>query len=257
MKSITVTLAGLAAGAILLCACGSSASKGSPTTIAPHSSTTVGADTVVVKTTSDLQLVMTQLADAYTKAHPSEHVAVTTADRAPLTKSLTGTSPEIAVVPTIWLKPLGSKVHATPLGRQLAVIAVSSTNPHHVSSLQALSASSGLRTAVCGPKFQFGNLAEDILKAAHITANPYTVDEGCESRVLDLIRQGKLDAALMFRVGLKVPDGVKLVDFDPKKNLIIEYSYVDVGSSHHVDSFAQFLASSSARSILTAAGYLP
>ena len=56
---------------------------------------------------------------------------------------------------------------------------------------------------------------------------------------------------------IKIGFGSLLLDIDEDQNVVFEFSYVVIGSSSDAVGFGEFLASDTARAILTDRGYLP
>ena len=254
MKCRALVLVGLSAAVLAACGSAGSTAGSAP---AVESSTTATTTSLTILTVPELETVTTKLADDYRGTHPDVRVTITTTKRASLQARFVAATSEVAVIPKAWVGDLGAGAVAKPFGRQLAVIAVPTANPHHVTGISDFAASKQLQTAVCGPTTMIGNLAAYILVRANITPNPFTVGSGCEARVLKLVATNKLDAALMFRNELELPAGVKLLDIDPQQNLIADYSFVTLKTTESVSGFVAYLASTPARKILTTDGYLP
>ena len=254
MRHSMVRLAVVAATAVFLTSCGNGhSSAGSNQTTTPVSAT------ITVHTVDLLKSAATKLAAAYTADEAGAKATVVVDTPAVVTKALADKDPEVAILPYVYLKDKSSAVHATQIGRDLGVIVVSDANPHHVADVTAFGAKSGLRTAVCGAKTAYGNFAQLLLQQVHVSPNPYTIgsDAGCPDRVMNLVAKGSLDAALLFRVGLQLPKGVKIVSIPDSKNLIAAVFVVTINPSAADSSFAKFLGSDAAHTILTKEGYLP
>jgi ABC-type molybdate transport system substrate-binding protein len=251
-RSSVVAVAVVAA--LALGACGSSKKSGTTTT------TKKGKPAgVVVYTIPQLKSVLTALVHAYNKANPKLpfRLPITTDTQRGVAGSVAQARAGVAVLPVTSLKKLAAGETKGTFGRNLAVIAVPAANPHHVSDLKSFASTSGLRTAACGPKTAFGNAPYALLIRAHITPSKGAVLFDCEAKVLQDLAKGTLDAALLYRAGLTVPPGVKLLAVPTAQNVILEYSYVLVGPAPKVAAFGKFLASSAAQAILTKKGYLP
>ncbi len=258
MQRLTVVVAGVVAGVVavvVLGACGGANKSASSGTATTTSGTTSGTGTEVV-TVQPLQEIVTKVVDAYEAGHSGVKVAVKVVTDAELTKSASGRGPLVVVSSTAALEAVKG-LHPGSLGRDLAVIAVPAANPKHITTAQAFASKSGLRTEVCGATTSIGNFSLLVLAKAGVTPAPATVHAGCEQDALQKVAKGSLDAALMFRGGLTVPTGVKLVAIAAPQNIVVPVSYATVGTSAGTDAFAAFLASGTAQNVLTENGYLP
>ena len=234
--------------AVVLAACGSSdSSSNDPNTDAR----------LTVYTPPQLEDVVNEIATAFEANNPGEPITIITEEQDAIVKSVADGAADIAVLPDVWLASSGADLDTGSFGRNLAVIAVPAGNPAGVTDTQVFAADSGQRTAVCGEDTPVGNFSLIVLANAGVTPDPATVAEGCEAEALAQIADGELDAALMFRNGLQVPDGVMLLDIDESQNVIFELTYVVVGTSAETTAFGVFLGSDEVNDILIANGYLP
>jgi hypothetical protein len=238
--------------ALVLAACGSD-KKGSTTA----STSKHGKKGLAVTTLSPTETIVTALVTAYNKAHPHlPQLRVVVESGGALTKAVKTSSPQIAVDGNV-LKAAVKGAHKGTLGRNLAVIAVSTANPHHVSGLTAFAATSGLHTQVCGSKTSIGNFTALVLAKAKVKPNPATLAFDCNAKALADVASGKLDAALMFRAGTKMPSGIKLVAIPDAQNILVPVSYAAIGTAPGMAAFEKFLATKVAHAVLTRGGYLP
>ena len=243
-KFLVVTIV----AAVVLAACGSS----------DTSSDKPGAvDGEPVYTAPQIADVVNELAVAYEAESQGAKLVVIAGDRDSTVAAIQDTDSGAAVVPSDWLAGLSGDLSTVSFGRSLVVIAVHADNPAGVSDLQAFASTSGLRTAVCGEDTEFGNFTLSVLENAGVTPDPNTIGEGCEAEALQQIADGELDTALMFRNDLDLPEGIVLLDIDESQNVVFDVSYVVIGTSSDVTGFGEFLASDTARGILTQRGYLP
>jgi ABC-type molybdate transport system substrate-binding protein len=250
-RSTVVVVAVVAA--LVPSACSHSAKKAAPTR------STQAAGPVSVYTVAPLTDIVVKVIQAYNynAGHPGAPLTVTTETQQVIARSVASGKPAVVVLPGAWLKAMSGVSHTGSFGRSLAVIAVPAKNPRHVTDVKAFAAGSGLRTAVCGPSSVFGNLTLLVLRKAGVKPDPHTVGIDCQVKALQRVAAGKLDAALMFRNGLQVPSGVKLLDIAEKQNLIVNLSYGAVGNSAPASQFGTFMASAPARRLLSENGYLP
>lgn len=234
--------------AVVLAACGSSDTSAEDTN---------ATNRLTVYTPPQLEDIVNELAAAYEAENPDAQLVIITGDQDSTTTAMENTDSGAAVIPNEWLAGLDDDLPTSSFGRSLVVIAVPANNPANVSDLQAFASTSGLRTAVCGEDTEFGNFTLSVLDNAGVTPDPNTIGEGCEAEALQQIADGELDAALMFRNDLDLPEGVVLLDIDESQNVVFDVSYVVVGNSSDATGFGEFLTSDTARGILTQRGYLP
>ena len=241
---------GALVAALLLGGCGSD-KKASTTGNTPK------AGGLVVNTVASLKTVVSSIVTAYNKIHPKAPFRVVVQTPAVMKKAVATSKPQIAI-DTNALKVLVKGAKKGSVGRNVAVIAVSKSNPHHVTGLTAFAATSGLRTKVCGSKFLAGNFTALVLSKAKIKPNPSTVAVDCEASALADLAANKLDAVLMYRAGHAAPSGVTLITVPDAQDIPIAVSYAVIGGKTGPRFlFEKYLSSPAARAILTYAGYLP
>ncbi len=179
-------------------------------------------------------------------------------DQAALVEIVSGENrPPVTLIPNAWLEGVEG-VEATPFGRNLAVIVTPAGNPEGIEDLTAFAADSGLNVAACGDSTQFGNLAALTLANAGVEAadDVASSEENCEQEALEQVAAGDLDAALVFRSGVEVPDGTEVVEVPEESNTVIEVSYV-LGEGEDAAAFGEFVESDEGQQILEENGYLP
>ncbi len=242
---------GVVVAALVLSACGSD-KKNATTT-----STKAGAGKgLTVYTVAPLKGIVTTVVTAYNKVHPKGQLKVAVASHVAIAKAASGTRNQIDVYVNA-IKTIAKGAKKGSFGRDPAVIAVSKANPRHVAALTAFSATSGLKTQVCGTKTTLGNFTRLVLAKAKVKPNPATLGFDCEAKALTDVASGKLDAALMYRAGLKVPSAAKLITIPDAQNIVIPVSYVGIGAAPGIAAFQKFLATKVVRGILTRGGLLP
>ena len=233
--------------AVVLAACGSSDSS---------SEDTNATNRLTVYTAPQLEGIVNQVVEAFETENPGEPITIIVEDQTAILASVDDGNADIAVLFDTWLGSRGG-LNTGSFGRDLAVIAVPADNPAGVTDTQVFAADTSLRTKVCGEETPFGNFILGVLDNAGVTPDPATVDEGCEAEALAQIANGELDAVLMYRNDVQVPEGVVLLDVDEGQNLIFDITYVVVGDSADTAAFAEFLESDQVNSILIENGYLP
>jgi ABC-type molybdate transport system substrate-binding protein len=226
---------------------------------APAASSSSKPDNLVTVTvTPDLEDIVTQVIHAYEKDDPSLQFQVFTHTHDGITEAVANKKTDVAVLPALWLLEPASKGLTTGrFGRNLAVIAVPTGNPRHVTDTRVFAAGSRVRTAVCAVDTAQGNFGLYVLAKAGVKPDPATVASGCDAKALQQLVDGTLDAVLLFRNGLTVPNGVTLLDIADDQNVVIDLSYVVMGTSSATAKFGAFLSSDAVRALLTQSGYLP
>ncbi len=254
MKRWTVLVA-VVAVALALSSCGSDKKPAS------LGGTTVkgGGGTVTAYTTAQLARIVNDLGLAYTAKVPGVHVRVIVEATAAIGEFVAAGQPQIAIADEGTIKAAAKKLTVHRFGRNLAVIAVATANPRHIADVKAFAAGSGLRTVVCGAATSIGNFAVGVLAKAGVKPAPSTIHPpaDCLTKYLSQIAAGTLDAALLFRNDATLPKGVKLLSIPDAQNLVVNFSYVTVGSSAPIVAFGDFIAGATGRHVLTLNGYLP
>lgn len=212
---------------------------------------------LLVYTTPLSEATVSELAASFKAEQPGEPITVISEDSDALVDAINDGDADVAVSLGTWLESTDDETQINSLGRTLAVIAVPAANPAGVTDLEPFAADSGLRTTVCSENTAVGNFSVQVLTNAEVTPDPATVSEGCEAESLGQLAAGELDASLMFRNDLEVPDGVTLLDIDEDTNVIFDISYVVFSDSSRAKAFGEFLSSETAETILTENGYLP
>jgi hypothetical protein len=211
-----------------------------------------GGAVATITTTPALEPVVRGLVDAYDESSGAG-VDVALVDPNALAQAVSEGSPVIAPGP--WLG--GVDADSLVIGRTLAMIAVPAGNPAQVADVRAFAPDSGLDTAVCGPDSEYGNFGALVLRRAGVEPDPTSVAEGCEADAVAGVASGGLDAALLFRNSVVIPDGVEVVNIPDDQNIVIDMRYTPTVDDPSSDSFQSFLASDAARQILSEQGLLP
>ena len=213
---------------------------------------TGSADSDTVHTAPQLEPVVRDLVDAYnTESDTGVDVAVESEQDVVQAVS----DGRAAVVPGPWLD--GVDADTVGIGRNLAIIAVPAGNPKAVADVSAFSPDSGLNTEVCAPDSSYGNLGSLVLERGGVQADLAQISSGCDADALTRVASGQLDAALVFRGFVEVPEGVEVVNIPDDKNLVIDVRYAPMADDASAGSFAEFLSTDTAKQILTQQGLLP
>jgi hypothetical protein len=205
-----------------------------------------------VHTVPQLEPVVRDLVDAYNEGSDAG-VDVMVEPEQDAVQAATQGRP--AVLPGSWLEDADTDSMA--IGRNLAIIAVPAGNPGQVRDVTAFSMDSGLDTRVCGIDSQYGNLGSLVLERGGVPPDGANVSSGCDADALARVASGDLDAALVFRGVVEVPEGVEIVNIPDDRNLVIDISYAPVASDGTASAFGDFLGSDTAKQILTQQGLLP
>jgi molybdate transport system substrate-binding protein len=160
-----------------------------------------------------------------------------------------------AILPGAWLGDASTK--SVVIGRNLAIIAVPAGNPAQVTGVGAFAPTAGLRTAICGADSPFGNFAALVLARGGVQPDPAQVASGCDADAVARVARGELDAALIFRSFLQIPEGVEVINIPDSQNLVIDVRYAPAINNDGNGSFEAFLASDPAKQVLTRQGFLP
>lgn len=235
------------AAAALVSACSGGGDSSTTTTTEP------GGDAVELLVPPELEEVAGALAGAYAAEGAGREVAVVLEGEEELVASVAEGRPDLVVAPDAWLTD--PALERVPVGRGLLVIVVPEGNPGGVTGAEAFAADSGLDTVVCGEDSPIGNPALLVLSAAGVTPDPTTVRPGCDAEAAQQVADGELDAALIFRAGVVMPDGAETVALPADGNLVIELFSVSLSDAGA--DLAAFLTGDTAQQILTERGYLP
>jgi molybdate transport system substrate-binding protein len=160
-----------------------------------------------------------------------------------------------AILPGLWLE--GVDADGVVIGRNLAIIVVPADNPAQVTGVDAFVPGSGLDTQICGANTSAGNVATQVLLLGGVAPDPSRIDEGCDADAVARVASGELDAALVFRGNVEIPEGVELVNLSEDRNVVIDVGYAPAASDPGADSFQVFLESDAATQILSQHGFLP
>jgi hypothetical protein len=205
-----------------------------------------------ISTATPLEPAVTELVDSYNETSDADiELAVTPPDQA--VDRVSEGAP--AILPTAWLS--GTDADSVVIGRSLAIIVVPVGNPAQVAGVDAFAPDSGLDTLTCGANSPAGNLAVAVLSRGGVEPDPTSVAEGCDADAVDRVARGELDAALVFRGNLQIPEGVEAITIPDDENVVIDVAYAPAADDPSSDSFQAFLQSDTATQILSRHGLLP
>jgi molybdate transport system substrate-binding protein len=212
-----------------------------------------GDSVVNVVTAAPLEPVVSDVVAAFAEEEPDVDVQVDTVpDKAGMRDALGGRA-DVAISPRPWA---GGKKNAKEFGRNLVAMAVPEGNPEGI-SIGSFAATNPANVLTCSKPTYLGDFVLFVLSRAAVEPDPAEVQEGCEQDALRRVASGELDAALLYRAGYRLPEGVELVPLPQEYNLVIAIVTVRQGSSDETQTFMRFVRSKQARSIIERANYLP
>lgn len=214
-------------------------------------------DTDVVLLTATRLLPLTELLVAEFEATDpgfSIEVLSVTGQQA-MEQALENESADLAVTPDLWV-PESVDAERNPFGRNLVVIATAEGNPDGI-TLESFAADSAANVQVCTEAVEDLNLGAVVLGNAGIEPDPAIIARRCRDEALEDVGNGDLDAVLILRSGVVVPDGLEFAQVDEAVNVIIDLVEITFTDDEAVDAFASFLFSAEATAILEERGYLP
>jgi molybdate transport system substrate-binding protein len=205
-----------------------------------------------VHTVASLEPVVGDLVMTYNESSDAD-VELVVGDQDQVVEAVSQGTP--AVLPSLWLE--GADTESVVIGRNLAIIVVPAGNPAQVTGVDAFAPDSGLDTMICGANTPAGNVAARILSLGGIDPDPSRIGESCDADAVGRVAAGEVDAALVFRGNVELPDGVEFVSIPDDQNIVIDVAYAPVASDTSADSFQSFLESDAATQILSQHGFLP
>lgn len=244
-------LAAFLVAAVALAACGD---DGDDETSTPSPE---GGTAGTIHTVAPLEGVATRLLEAYRSNNPDSDLALTVSPQAQAVQAVADGAGSLAILPRAWLARAGPDVESTMLGRSLGIIVVPAGNPGQVTGVSAFAPGTGLETAMCGPDTPFGNFAALIVRLGGVEPDAARVRSGCAGDAVNQVASGQLDAALVFRNNVTIPEGVEVISIPDDQNLIIEVAYTQLADNEATRAFVDFLGSNRAQQLLTRQGLLP
>jgi molybdate transport system substrate-binding protein len=163
----------------------------------------------------------------------------------------------LVIYPDLWFEDPAPGREPQPFGRNPAVMVVPSGNPQDITELGDFSEGSGLPVKVCGQRTSYGPLILLLMFVRGVTPDLATFNDECENDAAEEVANSALQGALMYRAGLRAPDGVEVIEVDEKDNFVFDVSSVALSDTPEAESFASFLQTEMAQTILEENGYLP
>jgi molybdate transport system substrate-binding protein len=205
-----------------------------------------------ISTATPLEPVVTELVDVYNETSDARIELALAAPAEAVEAASQGTP---AILPSIWLEQ--ADTDRVIIGRTLAIIAVPAGNPAHVNGVDAFAPDSGRDTMICGANTPAGNIAAQVLSLGGVPTDPARVDEGCDADAVARVARGELDAALVFRGNVPIPEGVEVITIPDDQNVVIDVAYAPAADDASRESFQGFVESDTATQILSRHGLLP
>jgi molybdate transport system substrate-binding protein len=256
----------IAVVALLVLAACTSHPPGSRAAATPSPSGSALAGSLQIAADSTLDPVMNQLADAFTAAHPGVRLLPVSysGTQALATAVQQGATPDVvAVADATALAQFGAGnavVSATvrPFALDPLVIVVKAANPSAVQSLGDL-AKPGMSVVLPDPSLPVGAAAERALAAAGVRLTPAKTELQAAAVVQD-VGSGILDAGVVYASDLagggSSVTGLAIPARDNAPATETAAAMANSPNQQVAGAFVAFLASTPARSILTAAGFL-
>nr|WP_208383236.1 molybdate ABC transporter substrate-binding protein [Modestobacter marinus] len=222
-----------------------------------------GAGTLTVFAAASLTDVFTDLGDRLRADHPGLTVTFNFAGSSALATQITQGAPadvfasanpdQMAVVTEAGLGAGDPTVFA----ENVLEIAVPPGNPGGVTGLSDFG-DPELTLAVCAVDVPCGAAAEEVFRAAGVTAQPDTLEEDVRA-ALTKVELGEVDAALVYASDVRAAgDGVEGIEVPQAEAAVNEYPIVQLagaGDPAAAQAFLDLLGSAEGRQALTAAGF--
>ena len=255
----------LAVPVLALTGCGGT-SGSSGTTGSASSTTSSGptlAGTLTVFAAASLTDVFTELGHRLEKDDPGLHVRFTFAGSSALAIQLTQGAPadvfasadqaQMDVVTRAGLQGAAPTVFAT----NVLEIAVPPGNPGHVTGVADF-ARRRLTLAVCAPQVPCGAAAQKVFAAAHVDAQPDTLEQDVKA-ALTKVQLGEVDAAMVYATDVKAAgSAVQGISFPEARDAVNSYPICTLRSSPDpkaAQAFVALVRSTAGRQALTDAGF--
>ena len=240
------TWAGLAAGALLLAGCGSSADHA-----------TTKKTTLTVFAAASLKNTFTELGKRFEAVHPGVTVRFSFGGSSDLVAQIQAGAPAdvFASADTATMDKLGSAVSDRhDFASNTLEIAVPPKNPSHVGSLADL-AKPGVKVVVCAVEVPCGAATAKVEQAAGVTLKPVS-EEQSVTDVLGKISTGEADAGLVYKTDVEGSKGaVAGVTFPQAAAAVNVYPIAEVKSSSAAAEFVAFVLGTQAQQVLASAGF--
>jgi molybdate transport system substrate-binding protein len=259
LRALTV----VASAALLgLTACGGSPSGDAAAGSSATSSSGV-TGTLTVFAAASLTDVFTRLGGQLEKENPGLHVQFNFAGSSQLATQLTQGAPadvfasandaQMKVVTDAGLQATDPAVFT----ENVLEIAVPKGNPAGISGLADF-ARPELTLAVCAPQVPCGAAAQEVFRAAGITAQPDTQEQDVRA-ALTKVQLGEVDAALVYATDVEAAgDGVEGIEFPESEKAVNDYPIVTLKGAPNAaaaHAFVDLVTGPEGRQALTDAGF--
>ena len=267
---------GLAAGLLLLTACGDSGtaplasgpepSAAAPSAAVPSAAATTPASTlegpVVVFAAASLTKAFEQIATDFRAAHPDVTVTYNFGASSALAQQIVAGAPAdvFAAASPATMKVVTDADDAgapTVFVSNTLQIAVPTDNPGRVTGLADF-AKEPLKIALCAAKVPCGAAAEKVFAASGITPAPDTLEQDVKA-ALSKVELGEVDAALVYRTDVLAAAGkVTGIEFPESAKAVNDYPIAPLTAAPNGEAAAAFVAhvlSPEGQKILADAGF--
>jgi molybdate transport system substrate-binding protein len=253
----------VAAAALALLGCGSSASGGSSTAPGASASGSPSLEgAVTVFAAASLKESFTAIGKAFEQANAGTTVTFSFGSSSGLAQQIIQGAPA-DVFAAASQKNMQQVVDAqaaaapTPFAKNVLEIAVPADNPGKVAGLQDL-ARPGIKVALCQPQVPCGDLAQQVLASAKVAVTPATLESDVKA-TLTKVQLGEVDAGLVYVTDVRAAGGkVTGIEIPAEVNAATTYPVAALNGSKNValaGAFVQFVLSDAARAELTEAGF--
>jgi molybdate transport system substrate-binding protein len=211
---------------------------------------------------SSLTDTFTTLARGFEKQHRGVHVVLNFGASSALATSITnGAHADVfasaAGKNMTSVVKAGEATNPVPFAVNTMEIAARSGNPAHVASVADLSHAS-VKVALCDPAVPCGVAAAKVLRAAHVTVKPVSLEADVRS-TLAKVELGEVDAAVVYVTDVRAA-GTKVVGvpIPATINATTAYPIATLKAARDrglAQSFVRFVLSRAGRSVLAGAGF--
>jgi molybdate transport system substrate-binding protein len=219
-------------------------------------------DSISVYAAASLTETFTVLADRFEKAHPGSRVVLNFGSSSTLATSIVNGAPAdvfASASPKNMQAVLtsGEAKAAATFGRNSMEIVAARGNPAHIATVADLARSS-VKVALCDPLAPCGAVAATVLRNAHVTVKPVSLDADVKS-TLAKVELGEVDAGLVYVTDVRAA-GSKVVGVPIPDALNASTDYLIAALTHAknpqvAQAFVTYLKSADAQAVLAAAGF--
>jgi molybdate transport system substrate-binding protein len=204
----------------------------------------------------------TQLGKQFEAAHPGDKVKFSFGPSSGLAEQVTSGAPAdvfASAAPANMQQVVSAGDASNPqnFAKNIMEVAVPSSNPAHVKSVDNL-AKSSVKVALCQPQVPCGVVAAEVFKNAGIKVKPVTLQPDVKS-VLTQVELGEVDAGMVYVTDVQAAGSkVKGVKIPADDNASTLYPIATISKSSQqstAQAFVAYVLSPAGQSVLTAAGF--